>query len=138
MLVKDVMSTRVATIRSVTMLPEAAQILGQENVGVLPVEDNGKLVGMVTDRDITVQAVAKGDVNCPVSDVMTTNPVTITSQTTTKEAIRLMEQSNVRRLPVVDNDRIVGIVSFEDLVEGGDDQAIIHALHTFHQQTRHA
>jgi CBS domain-containing protein len=135
--IQDVMSRKVVKIQSVTMLPEAAQTMRQENIGVLPVEDNGQLVGVVTDRDITVNAVSQGNVNCQVKEVMTLNPISIGPSANPEEAIELMLKHGVRRLPVVDGQHLVGVVSFEDLVEAGNDQQILSALRTFHQHTKH-
>lgn len=137
MKVRELMSKNVVKVTSITMIPEVAQKMRQENVGVIPVEENGRLIGVVTDRDITINAVAKGAINCPVKDVMTPSPATIASTATVEDAIQLMLQRNVRRLPVVDNGSLVGIVTLEDLVEAGKDQELIKALRTFHQTTKH-
>ena len=135
--IRDLMSKRVVTVAAEAALPQAAALMRDENVGVLPVERHGALVGMITDRDITIHAVAKGDIQVPVSAVMTPIPVTIGPQALVAEAIYTMLHYNVRRLPVIDRDRLVGMVSLEDLVEAGNDQELLSALRGFHQQTRH-
>ncbi|HEY9854993.1 MAG TPA: CBS domain-containing protein [Stenomitos sp.] len=135
--INELMSKNVVKVTSVTMLPEAAQKMRQENIGVLPIEENGRLVGVLTDRDIAINAVAKGDINRPVKDFMSKTPTTIQSNATVEQAIQLMLQNNIRRLPVMDNGNLVGMVSLEDLAEAGSDQDLVKALRSLHQQTRH-
>lgn len=138
MKVGDLMSKRLVTIKSLTMVPEAAEVMRKENVGVLPVEEGGKIVGIVTDRDIAIRAVADRKIDVPVKDVMTREPKTISIDTTVEEAIREMERLDVRRLAVVDKEgNPCGIVSLEDLVESGQDQLVLEALKKFHERTRH-
>lgn len=138
MKVGDLMSKRLVTIKSVTMVPEAAEVMRKENVGVLPVEEDGKIVGIVTDRDIAIRAIADRKIDVPVKDVMTREPKTISIDTTVEEAIREMERLDVRRLAVVDKEgKPCGIVSLEDLVESGQDQLVLDALKKFHERTRH-
>ena len=137
MKVSELMSKKLVKVTSIAMLHEVAQKMRQENIGVIPVEDNGKLVGLVTDRDIAVNAVAKGEINCAVKDVMTHNPVTLNANATVEEAIQTMLKQNIRRLPVMDNGKLVGLVSLEDLLESGKDQDLLKALRTFHEKTKH-
>lgn len=137
MKLRDVMSKQIVKVSSVTMLPEVAQKMRQENIGAIPVEENGKLIGIVTDRDITIDAVANGNVNRPVKDIVTTNPVTVTPDTTIEDALRMMTEHDIRRLPVLENQNLVGIVSLEDLLEGDKPQMVLDALKKFHRNTKH-
>ncbi|MBO9538985.1 CBS domain-containing protein [bacterium] len=138
MKVNQLMSKNLVKVTSITMVPEVAQKMRQENIGLIPVEDNGQLVGVVTDRDIAINAVAKGEINQPVKAIMTKALVTIGPNSNVEEAIQTMLQHNVRRLPVIDNGRLMGMVSLEDLTEAGSDQDLIKALRTFHKKTKHA
>lgn len=138
MKLKDVMSKHVVKVNGITMLPEVAQKMRQENIGFLPVEDNGKLIGIVTDRDITIDAVAQGNINRPVKDIVNKNLVTATPDTTVEEAIRMMTSHNVRRLPVLENQQLVGIVSLEDLVDTDNPKIVLDALKQFHKKTQHS
>lgn len=137
MKLRDVMSKQVVKVSSVTMLPEVAQKMRQENVGAIPVEENGKVIGIVTDRDITIDAVAQGNCNRQVKDILTPNPITVAPDTTIEDALRLMTQHNCRRLPVVENGQLVGMVSVEDLLEGDKPQLVLDTLKRFHQETKH-
>lgn len=138
MKINQLMSKNVVKVTSITMVPEVAQKMRQENIGVIPVEENGKLVGIVTDRDIAINAVAKGEINQQVKDIMTKTPVTVRPDTSVEEAIQTMLKNNVRRLPVTDNGNVVGMVSLEDLTEAGSDQDLLKALRSFHKQTKHS
>lgn len=121
--VKDIMTPRVVAVTSVTFLPEAAQIMLEEDVGALPVvQEDGKLLGIVTDRDITVRGVARGNNigQTQVADVFTAEDlVTVTPDMKLEEAEKLMEEHQVRRLPVVGEDnKLMGILSLGDLALG--------------------
>lgn len=118
--IKEIMSPRVVAVTSITFLPEAAQIMLQEDVGALPVvQEDGTLLGIVTDRDITVRGVANGQntAQIQVADIYTTDDlVTVTPDTTIADAEQLMEEHQVRRLPIVENGtRLVGIVALADI-----------------------
>jgi CBS domain-containing protein len=83
---------------------------------VVPVCEDGRVVGMVTDRDIVIRAVADGDYEATMDDIITEDVVTITADTSTTAAAELMAEHQIRRLPVVDEDEnIIGILSLGDL-----------------------
>jgi CBS domain-containing protein len=128
--VSEIMSTEVQVIGPQETLQLAAQLMDQLDVGSLPVCDGRRLLGMVTDRDITVRGTAAGlapDEAC-VSDVMTTGTEWCTEDQDTEDVMRQMGQAQVRRLPVVNGEReLVGIVSLGDLATrqpGHIDQAV--------------
>ena len=78
--------------------------------GAVPVVENGRAVGMVTDRDIVVRAIADGSqLSRPVREIVTSAVVTATPDMSTREAAQLMSEHQIRRLPVVDGERLVGI-----------------------------
>lgn len=118
MLVSEIMTTDVQVVGPEATLMHAAQLMDLLNVGALPVCQDRHLLGMVTDRDITVRGAAAGyapDAAC-VSDVMTTRPECCTEDQDTEEALRLMGNAQVRRLPVVNSlNELVGIISLGDL-----------------------
>lgn len=117
MRIKEIMTTNVKTISESCTLQEAAEHMKSLNVGSIPVcNKSNKLVGMVTDRDMVVRGLTSGsDSNTPVSQVMSTNPVSIEPDTGVHEAARVMAKNQIRRLPVVENNEVVGIVSIGDL-----------------------
>ncbi len=125
MLVTDVMTRGAERIDPTSSLQEAAQKMRKLNVGVLPVCDKAVLVGMITDRDITVRAVADGRSTrwTAVKDVMTPDVVYCFDDQDVQKAAKLMQEQQVRRLVVLNRDkRLIGIVSLSDLaVETGDE-----------------
>jgi CBS domain-containing protein len=115
-------------------IQNAACIMRDEDTGVVPVVENGRPVGIVTDRDIVVRAVADGELNRPVRAVVSGNVVTARPDMSTKEAAELMREYQIRRLPVVENERLVGIVSLGDLaVKEADDKRMGDALQEISQ-----
>ena len=132
MRVSEVMTQGVECIGPDATLQEAAAKMKSLDVGPLPVCDNDRLVGMVTDRDITVRATAEGDAptDVRVRDVMTPEVIYCFDDDLVEDAARLMAAKQVRRLVVLNRDkRMVGIVSLGDLaVKTGDEQLVGNAL----------
>ena len=126
MKLSEIMTRDVEVIHPEATLEEAAQKMQDLNVGPLPVCDGDELVGMLTDRDITVRGVASGRSPAmhKVRDVMTRDVVYCFDDQDVKEAARVMEQQQIRRLVVLDrNKRLAGIVSLGDLaVDSGDER----------------
>ncbi|MBN6188212.1 CBS domain-containing protein [Aneurinibacillus sp. BA2021] len=113
---QDIMTRQVATVQPHQTLEEAARIMNDYNVGAVPVVENGQCVGMITDRDIAIRAAAQNrDSQTQVRNVMTHNIVTASAQMDVHEAADLMAKNQIRRLPVVDNNQVVGIVALGDL-----------------------
>ncbi|MCD2369688.1 CBS domain-containing protein [Bacillus sp. BS3(2021)] len=114
--ISNAMSKQVATISSNQTVQEAAELMSRHNIGAIPVVDQGVLKGMITDRDITLRTTAEGqDGQTPVSNVMTTNVVSGNPNMSLEEASQLMAQSQIRRLPIIDNNHLVGILALGDL-----------------------
>lgn len=122
--IRDAMTTNPRGVESSTQVAEAAKLMKSENVGSLPVTEGDRLVGMVTDRDIVVRVVAEGkDVqSATVGEIASKDLVTVDPQQDLDEALRLMAQHQVRRLPVVEEDgRLVGILAQADIAQQGED-----------------
>ncbi|WP_211295891.1 CBS domain-containing protein [Alteribacillus bidgolensis] len=110
------MTQNVATISPQQTVQEAAALMSQYNVGSIPVVENGQLRGMITDRDITLRSTAQGVApSTPVSQCMTQNLVFGNDNMDVHEAANLMAQNQIRRLPVVNNNQVVGMVAIGDL-----------------------
>jgi CBS domain-containing protein len=123
MQVKDVMTHNPEIVRSDALLQEVAEKMNTLEIGVLPVCDGDRVVGLLTDRDMTVRATAAGcdPTMIQVCDVMTTNVVYCFEDQDITEAAKSMEAQQVRRLLVLNhNRRLVGIISLDDLAVGGD------------------
>jgi CBS domain-containing protein len=118
MQLSEIMTSNPVVVSPDTMLREAAQKMRELDSGVMPVGENDRLVGMLTDRDITVRATADGkDPNTtPVRDVMTSDVIYCFADDDIEMAARTMEENQIRRVIVLDRDkRLVGIASLGDL-----------------------
>lgn len=117
MWLSGIMTRRIVSIESGASLTEAARRMSEENVGCLLAIDDGRLVGMLTDRDIVTRAVLEGKdlEKCKVGDYMTKEVVTAIPQTDILEAAKMMNAYQVRRLPILEGREVVGIVSIADV-----------------------
>jgi CBS domain-containing protein len=124
--IREVMTPNPRTVSPNDSIQNAACIMRDEDAGAVPVVDNGRAVGIVTDRDIVVRVVAEGgQLNRPVREIVTGSLVWASPDMSTREAAELMSEHQIRRLPVVENERLVGIVSIGDLaVKEGKDSRI--------------
>jgi CBS domain-containing protein len=124
MWIRDIMTRDVECVWPDDTLQEAALRMKELDVGPMPVCDYDRVVGMLTDRDITVRAVAEGrdPRSTRVRDVMTRNVVSCSEDDGVEEAARLMQERQIRRLLVLDRDkRLIGIVSLGDLAAEAED-----------------
>jgi CBS domain-containing protein len=117
MQIKDVMTKSVASLNPEDTVERAAQMMKEYDVGSIPVCDGEKVVGILTDRDIALRNVAHGDNPRmqSVRDIMTSNPVVVSPTTDIHDAARIMSERQIRRLPIVENENLVGIVALGDL-----------------------
>ncbi len=118
MLVREVMTAGIRIAEPEEKLPHAAKKMRTQNIGALPVVENGKLVGMLTDRDIAIRAVGanRDPATTDVREVMSDECFWCAESEQLDDAVRIMESNQVRRLPVMNNKReIVGMLSIEDV-----------------------
>lgn len=127
MQIKDLMSRDVELIGPAMMINEASRLMRDDDVGVLPVAKDDRLVGVLTDRDIVVRAVAEGKnpALTPVSEAMSEQVLYCFDDQSAEEVAENMGSNRIRRLPVLNRDkRLVGIVSLGDIsVRGSTDRA---------------
>jgi CBS domain-containing protein len=122
--VRDAMTSNPRSIESSTTVTEAARLMKAEDVGSLPIVDGDQLVGMVTDRDAVIRVVAEGKdpQSTTVGEIASRDLVTVDPEQDLDEAMRLMAQHQVRRLPVAEEDgRLVGILAQADVAREGKD-----------------
>src|SRR5262245_15518048 len=132
--IRDVMTPNPRTVSPDESIQNAARIMRDLDTGVVPVVENDRPVGLVTDRDIVVRAVADGQMNRPVREIVSRSIISVSPEMSTREAADLMGEHQVRRLPVVENERLVGIVSIGDLaVKEGKDKRVGDALQDISQ-----
>ena len=122
MKVKELMTPNPTVVKPEDTAAQAATLMKQEDCGALPVVQNGKLVGIITDRDIVVRAVAAGKDprSTKISEIMSSDPDTISPDASDDQAEKLMAKSQVRRLPVVENGKLVGILVTAQLARRGN------------------
>src|SRR5919205_3853462 len=122
--VRELMTSNPCSIDADKSIAYAAKMMRDEDVGLAPIVEGDRLVGTVTDRDIAIRVVAEGKdpESTKVKEIASTDLVTVDPQQDLDEALRLMAQHQVRRLPVVEEDgRLVGIVAQADVAREGDD-----------------
>lgn len=117
MKVKDIMSSEIVSLKAEDSIETAAQLMKQYDVGAIPVCDNNHVVGIVTDRDIVLRSVAtaQNTKQQKISTIMTTDPTVIRPDMDVKNAASVMSHRQIRRLAVVENDTLVGMVSLADI-----------------------
>ena len=122
--IRDLMTSNPKTCEKSTSVVDVAKVMAQEEVGPVPVVEGGRLVGIVTDRDLVVRVLAEGkDPNSTtVGDIASSDLTTITPESDLQEALELMAASQVRRLPVVENGELVGIVAQADVARAADEE----------------
>ena len=123
--IREAMTADPICVTPETVLREAAQRMERADAGILPVLDGDRLVGVITDRDLVIRAIARGadPRTTRVADYLSENVCTVTPDTPAERAVQLMEQRQIRRLMVVDGQRLVGVVSLGDLAECEPDAA---------------
>lgn len=117
MKIREIMSRPVATVSSEDTIDVAARLMKEHNVGSIPVCSNEIVIGIITDRDIVLKSVAEGTnpTAQKVSEIMSLKPVLGNPDMDIAEAGLLMGENQIRRLPIVEDDKLVGIISLGDI-----------------------
>lgn len=127
--VADVMTPGARTLSPKDSCLQAAQTMKELDIGSLPVCDGQRLVGMVTDRDIVVRAVAQQRPEASLGEIMSHDPLYCHADEPVYQALQTMRNAQVRRLPVVDRDkRLVGMIALGDIATEGDDASAGEAI----------
>jgi len=136
--VQELLNKRDANVYSVApdvSVFEALQVLAEHDVGALMVMQDGKLVGVFSERDYTrkVALAGKASKETRVRDIMTANVMTVSPTTRTKDCLALMSQRKFRHLPVVDGDRVMGMISIRDIMDDiiADHENTINQLQSY-------
>jgi CBS domain-containing protein len=126
MKVRALMTTEPVTVAPGATLGEVATLMKQEDCGAIPVVEAGRLVGIVTDRDIVIRGVAAGTdpKTQRVSTVMSADPVTVGPDDDVSDAEQVMADRQIRRLPVVEGDRLVGIIVTAQIARAEDKRKV--------------
>jgi CBS domain-containing protein len=130
--VRDAMTEDPRSIGTSASVVEAARLMREAHIGSLPITDGEQLVGMITDRDITTRVVAEAaDPKTSVGDVCSRDVISVEADKDHEEAVELMARHQVRRLPVVENGRLIGIVAQADIALTGNETktgALVEAI----------
>ena len=126
MKVRALMTTEPVTVEPAATLGEVAMLMKQEDCGSIPVVEGGRLVGIVTDRDIVIRGVAAGTdpKTQRVSTVMSADPVTVSPDDDVSEAEQIMADRQIRRLPVVEKGSLVGIIVTAQIARADDKRKV--------------
>ena len=121
--IREAMTSNPTSVEPSTTAAEAARTMKSENVGSLPIVEDGRLVGVVTDRDLAIRVLAEDrGADTPVGEIASKDVVTVDPEQSLEEAARLMAEHQVRRLPVTEEDgKLVGIVAQADVAQAGHD-----------------
>lgn len=122
MKVREIMSPNPVTVEATTSVIKAAEAMRQNDIGDVVVKKDGKLCGIVTDRDIVIRVLGAGKdpKTTKVEAVCSHEPLTASPDQETSDTVKLMRQRAIRRLPVVENGTVIGIVSLGDLAQAMD------------------
>lgn len=117
MKINNIMTKDIVSLQAEDTVEHAAQLMKEHGVGSLPICNEGKIVGIITDRDIALRSVAMGESiqNQTVRNIMTSNPITVSPNISATEAAEIMSKKQIRRLPVVENKNLVGMASLGDI-----------------------
>ncbi len=121
--IRDLMTENPSSCERGTSVAEVAKVMAREDIGPVPIVEGGKLVGVVTDRDLVVRVLAEGrdPQSTTAGEVASSDVVTVSPDASLDEALQLLASHQVRRLPVVENDRLVGIVAQADVARHAEE-----------------
>lgn len=122
--VKDVMSSNPTTCEPQASVVDAAKVMAKEDIGPIPIVEGDRLVGLVTDRDLVVRVLAEGrdPQSTTVGEIASRDLVTVSPDEDFDSVLEKLAENQVRRLPVVEGDRLVGIIAQRDVALQGEDR----------------
>ena len=126
-IIEEVMTLNPLTVSSSASLAEAARTMRKGNVGDVIVLEGDEVCGIVTDRDIAMRAVAEGmdPASVTAGEICSRDVVSLSPNDTVEDAIRMMREKAIRRLPIIENGQPMGIVSIGDLARARDPQSVL-------------
>ena len=125
-IIRDVMTPSPQTVQAGSPATEAAKLMKEAHAGMIPVVEEGRLLGAVTDRDIVLRVVAEGKdpMSTTAGDIASTDLITVEPDQGLDEAMTLMARHQIRRLPVVEDGRLIGVVAQADVARAGDERQV--------------
>lgn len=128
MLVRDIMTQNVITVEPSATVSEAAELMRQYDIGILPVVEGESVVGVITDRDIVTRGVAQNKMSASVSECMSKSTVWANPTQNISSAAKTMAAQQIRRVPVMENGSLCGILSLSDILRNGYEAEIANTL----------
>jgi predicted transcriptional regulator len=129
-MIENIMSTDIIIMDIGSTICEVSEVMRDFNIGFMPISDGQKIVGVITDRDVVIKALANNcDANTKIDDYITRNIASIEYDEDIKEAIELMGKERIKRLLVTDENRIVGVLSLSDIINNLiDEESVMKAI----------
>jgi CBS domain-containing protein len=140
--VRDILhakGNRIFSVEPTVMVYRAIELMCEKNIGGLLICDNGRLAGIFTERDYARKLILKGksSKDTPIRDLMTSNLVTVTPDTSVEQCMKLMTDKRIRHLPVLEEEKLVGLISIGDVVRFTIDEQKTIIEHLEHYITGH-
>lgn len=118
---KDIMSRNIIAVSEKTSIKDLAKLMKEKDIGFVPIFNENKITGVITDRDIVINAIANNtDLNKEVKEYMTTKVISVDSNDNTSIILKTMRKNKIKRVLVTDNKKLVGIVSFSDILDNNE------------------
>ena len=118
---QDIMSRNLIIMNDNTSISEVARIMKEKDIGFIPISNDHKIIGVITDRDIVVNAISnKCDLDTPVKEYATKNVISVNIDDNVSKILNVMRKNKVKRVLVTDEHKLVGIVSFSDILNNNE------------------
>lgn len=118
---KDIMSKNLIVVKENTCICEVAKLMKEKDIGFIPISSENKITGVITDRDIVCNALAnKCDINKEIKEYMTKKVISVNINDNISKILNVMRKNKIKRVLVTNNDKIVGIVSFSDILNNNE------------------
>ena len=132
MLIKDIYKRKIITGEIDASLTDISLIMSENDIGFLPIEDNGKIVGVITDRDIVTRGISKH--KRKIKNLLTRDIISINSDSDIKIALDIMGKRQVKRLLVEENNEFIGIISISDIIKSDYNENVLNTLKNIYEE----
>ncbi len=132
MLIKDIYKRKIITGEIDASLTDISLIMSENDIGFLPIEDNGKIVGVITDRDIVTRGISKH--KRKIKNLLTRDIISINSDSDIKIALDIMGKRQVKRLLVEENNEFIGIISISDIIKSDYSENVLNTLKNIYEE----
>lgn len=124
--IKEIMSKNIITCSKDDSLLKASNLMKKNDIGFLPISDNKKIIGVITDRDIVIKALSnKEDYSNPINDYINKNIITIDVNSNIQDTLKTMGDNKIKRLIVKENNKVVGIISLSDIINSKYNESVL-------------